>query len=82
MTQACTIPNCDGEVAADSKFKTCPNCRASMGMWRRRGIAATVVRRNTLNKYDTRMSYVVADPEKVKPGILPGTKAKKKGKKK
>lgn len=79
--RACIIPHCDGEVAAESKFKTCSNCRASMGMWRRRGIAATLVRRNTLRKYDTRMSFIT-EPDRAKPGILPGTRKAKKGAKK
>lgn len=62
-TAYCNMPECDGELAPRSQLKQCSNCRASMGMWRRRGTAAILQRRSRLKKYDSRMSYVQVLPK-------------------
>lgn len=51
----CSIPECSNELSENSKLETCPTCRASMGMWKRRGIRAILERRSRLKKYDSRM---------------------------
>lgn len=58
MAAYCLTPECDEEISERSKLDHCPNCRASMGMWKRRGIRAILVRRSKLKKYDSRMEFV------------------------
>jgi hypothetical protein len=58
-TNYCVTPECDEEISPRSKLEHCQNCRASMGMWRRRGIKAIMVRRSKLKKYDSRMERLV-----------------------
>ncbi len=53
-TNYCKMPECDEEAANDF----CKNCRASMGVWRRRGIRAIMARRSRLKKYDSRMEQL------------------------
>lgn len=60
----CNIPECGNELSPRSQLPTCPTCRASMGMWKRRGVRAILVRRAKLKKYDSRMETLV--PKKVK----------------
>lgn len=64
----CSIPECDEELSPNARLPECKNCRASMGMWRRRGIPAILVRRSKLKKYDCRMETAaeVAKKPKVK----------------
>jgi hypothetical protein len=52
----CSMPECDGELAPGTKLPFCKNCRASMGVWRKRGIRAILARRSRLKKYDSRMA--------------------------
>lgn len=54
----CATPECDEELSKRSKLPHCSNCRASMGMWKRRGIRAILIRRSKLKKYDSRMAFV------------------------
>ncbi len=61
----CCMPECDEELKPNSKLDDCANCRASMGMWRRRGIKAILGRRSRLKKYDSRMERLVG-PKEVK----------------
>lgn len=58
-TNFCCTPECDEEIKPGSKLEHCVNCRASMGMWRRRGIRAILERRKRLKKYDSRMGTLV-----------------------
>ncbi len=51
----CSIPECGNELSENSKLDACATCRASMGMWKRRGIRAIIERRMRLRKYDSRM---------------------------
>jgi hypothetical protein len=61
----CCTPECDTEIKPGSKLDHCTNCRASMGMWKRRGIRAILARRSRLKKYDSRMEMLVG-PKVVK----------------
>jgi Zn-finger nucleic acid-binding protein len=63
-TYICTIPECGNELSENSRLDTCPTCRSSMGMWRRRGIKAILLRRSKLKKYDSRMATVAEQKEK------------------
>lgn len=65
MSAVCLTPECDEEISERSKLDHCVNCRASMNMWKRRGIRAILVRRSKLKKYDSRMEFVSA-PRAVK----------------
>lgn len=61
MSALCNIPGCDNELLPRSNLKACSNCRASMGMWKKRGVKAILVRRGKLKKYDSRMETLVPD---------------------
>lgn len=63
----CCMPECDEELKPGSKLEHCQNCRASMGMWRRRGARAILERRSRLKKYDSRME-AISGPKSVKAG--------------
>jgi len=58
-TKFCVIPECDRALSPNSKLDACTNCRASMGMWRRRGVPAVLTRRANLKRYDCRMVEVL-----------------------
>lgn len=68
-TKFCCTPECDEEIKPGSKLEHCVNCRASMGMWKRRGIRAILERRKRLKKYDSRMELIA------KPRAVPAKKA-------
>ena len=70
MKKFCSMPECDKELSPNSKLDTCVNCRASMGMWRRRGIPAIIERRSRLKKYDSRMETVIDEKSERKVVVL------------
>lgn len=55
----CIIPECGEELSERSLLPTCANCRASINMWKRRGVRAVLERRARLKKYDSRMETLV-----------------------
>lgn len=63
-TKVCSIPECGNELSERSQLPTCPTCRSSMGMWKKRGIRAILVRRSKLLKYDSRMETLVEGRKK------------------
>lgn len=63
-TKFCATPECDEEIKPGSSLDHCVNCRASMNMWKRRGIRAILERRSRLKKYDSRME-LIAKPRAV-----------------
>lgn len=65
-TRQCVMPECDGEVSPRSESSFCKNCRASMGVWRKRGLRAILSRRSRLKKYDSRMEWLETNKEKRK----------------
>ncbi len=64
-TKICSMPECDGELTENAISPHCKNCRASMGVWKRRGIRAILGRRARLKKYDSRMELLIG-PKEVK----------------
>jgi Zn-finger nucleic acid-binding protein len=63
-TRICVIPECGNELSEGSRLDTCPTCRSSMGMWKRRGIPAILQRRARLKKYDSRMELLADKNDK------------------
>lgn len=54
------------ELKPRSQLSTCSNCRASMGIWGRRGAAEVLNRRRKLHIYDLRMENVVLHPGNIR----------------
>lgn len=70
MKKFCTMPECDEELSENARLDTCKNCRASMGMWKRRGIPAIIERRARLKKYDSRMETIIDEKTDKKVVVL------------
>jgi hypothetical protein len=57
----CITENCGRLFSEKSQFDDCPNCRASIGSWRKRSPADVLQRRKNLAMYADRMSNVSVD---------------------
>lgn len=55
----CVIAGCEEELPEGRRLDECINCRASINMWKRRGVRAVVERRERLAKYDNRMKTLI-----------------------
>jgi len=61
MGRPCIIADCDELVSDRSRLDACKTCRAAINRWKKRRPAQILTRRQTLNKYNARLTPLVDD---------------------